>query len=76
MEDLRIDGVGLAGGEQTLLVVRMGLRFGAGDKTGTNPHAVCTQRQGCCKSTAVNNASRRDHWHGCHGLDYRRQERN
>ncbi len=75
MEDLRVDGVCLGGRDQTLLVVRMRLRFLTGDKAGANPHAVGTQRQGCGQSTAVNNATCRDHWHGCHSLDYGGQER-
>ena len=75
MEDLRVDGVCLGGREQTLLVICMRLRFLAGDKTGSNPHAVGAQRQGCGQPTAVNDASRSDHWHGCHSLDYRGQER-
>ena len=75
MEDLCVDGVCLGGREQTLFVVRMRLRFLTGYKAGANPHAIGTQRQGCCQSTAVNNATRRDDWHWCYRLHHCRQER-
>ena len=74
MEHFRVDGVGLGSLDQALLIVWVGLRFHAGHKAGSNPHAVGTQRQGCGQSTAVNNASRRDHRYRCHRLNQRRHE--
>jgi hypothetical protein len=75
MEHFRIDGVGLGGRQQALLIVWMSLRFRADDKAGSNPHAVGTQRQGCSEPPAVNNATRRDDWHWCYRLHHCRQER-